>query len=222
MNTPPLPTPAFPGPLLVMGTGAVGGFIGGGLQVAGVEVHYVARPRMRAALAAHGLRLSHLDGRDTQLPASTLHLHEAVPAGLAPALVLLCVKSGATAEAARELGDVLPAGTLVLSLQNGLRNAEVAQAAAPGLTVLAGMVPYNIAERGPGHLHRGTEGRLAAQAHPGLAAWLPEFQQAGLPLKLHEDLQPVQWGKLLLNLNNPVNALSGLPLRAELLTARHR
>ena len=28
---------------------------------------------------------------------------------------------------------------------------------------------------------------------------------------------PVQWGKLLLNLNNAVNALSGLPLRAQLL-----
>ena len=32
----------------------------------------------------------------------------------------------------------------------------------------------------------------------------------------------MQWGKLLLNLNNPVNALSGLPLLAELLTPAHR
>ena len=34
---------------------------------------------------------------------------------------------------------------------------------------------------------------------------------------LHADLAAVQWGKLLLNLNNAVNALSGLPLRAQLL-----
>ena len=33
---------------------------------------------------------------------------------------------------------------------------------------------------------------------------------------------PVQWGKLLLNLNNPVNALSGLPLRDELLQRGYR
>ncbi len=34
---------------------------------------------------------------------------------------------------------------------------------------------------------------------------------------LPADIRAVQWGKLLLNLNNPVNALSDLPLRQELL-----
>jgi 2-dehydropantoate 2-reductase len=79
------------------------------------------------------------------------------------------------------------------------------------------MVPFNVAELAPGHLHRGTSGELAADDHPALAAWRPLFAAAGLPLTLHADLQPVQWAKLLLNLNNPVNALSGLPLRAQLL-----
>ena len=79
------------------------------------------------------------------------------------------------------------------------------------------MVPYNVAELGPGHFHRGTAGVLAAQDHPALRAWQPLFDAAGVPLQLHADLLPVQWAKLLLNLNNPVNALSGLPLRAELM-----
>mgnify|MGYP006193982193 CR=1 FL=1 len=98
----------------------------------------------------------------------------------------------------------------------------MAQAAAPGLTWLRGMVPYNVAELGPGRLHRGTVGQLAVQAHPALDAWLPWFTAAGLPLAVHDDLLPVQWGKLLLNLNNPVNALSGLPLRAQLQDAARR
>ena len=46
-----------------------------------------------------------------------------------PALVLLCVKSPGTAEAARQLASRLPAHTLVLPLQNGLRNAEQAHQA---------------------------------------------------------------------------------------------
>ena len=79
------------------------------------------------------------------------------------------------------------------------------------------MVPFNIAETGPGRFHRGTSGQLAAQNHPMLRPWLSWFAAAGLPLQLHDDLRPVQWAKLLLNLNNPVNALSGLPLRAQLL-----
>lgn len=59
--------------------------------------------------------------------------------------------------------------------------------------------------------------RRTTRPYPALRAWLPFFQEAGLRLTLHADLRPVQWGKLLLNLNNTVNALSGLPLRAELL-----
>jgi 2-dehydropantoate 2-reductase len=82
---------------------------------------------------------------------------------------------------------------------------------------LRGMVPFNVAELAPGHWHRGTSGQLAAEAHPSLTPWLATFAAAGLPLACHDDLRPVQWAKLLLNLNNPVNALSGLALRAQLL-----
>ena len=41
-----------------------------------------------------------------------------------------------------------------------LGRAERAQAAAPALDVRAGMVPFNVAELGPGHFHRGTTGKL--------------------------------------------------------------
>jgi 2-dehydropantoate 2-reductase len=205
-----------PGPVLVMGAGAVGCYVGGCLQAAGVRVHFVGRPRVLEALATHGLTLTDLDGGRRHLAAASLSLHDTPPPGAA--LTLLTVKSGATAEAARSL----PAGGVVLSLQNGIGNAEAAAAAAPGCTALAGMVPFNVAELAPGHYHRGTQGALAAQDHPSLRAWQPAFEAAGLPLQLHADLKPVQWAKLLLNLNNPVNALSGLPLRAELLDRDHR
>lgn len=207
-----------PGPVVVMGAGSVGCYIGGRLLQAGVQVHFVGRMRVLQALREHGLTVTDLEGGRSHAEAASLQLHEAMPALTeAPALVLLCVKSGATAQAAAQLAAALPAGTLVLSLQNGVANAEVGASAAPTLTWLAGMVPYNIAELGPGHFHRGTTGALAAQDHAGLRPWLPVFEAAGLRLKLHADLRPVQWGKLLLNLNNPVNALSGLPLRAQLL-----
>lgn len=204
-------TPAAPGPLAVMGAGAVGCWVGGRLRAAGVDVRFVGRPRVLGALREHGLRVTDRDGGDRRVPAAELSLSETPPPQ--PMLVLLCVKSGATAEAARTLAP----GSVVVSLQNGISNAAAAAAAAPGLTVLPGMVPFNVAELGPGHVHRGTDGRLAVQDHPALAAWAPVFEAAGAPLARHADLRPVQWGKLLLNLNNPVNALSGLPLRAELL-----
>ena len=211
-----------PGRVLVMGAGAVGCYVGGCLQAAGVDVTFVGRPRVLQALMHHGLCLSDLDGGSQRLDAPSLRLATEIPADIAPGLVLLTVKSAATADAATQLQACLAAGTLVVSLQNGISNAAVAQHAAPALCVLPGMVPYNIAEIAPGHFHRGTTGSLAAQAHPALRAWLLWFERALTPLALYPDLLPVQWGKLLLNLNNPVNALSGRPLRTELLERGYR
>ncbi len=210
------------GPVLVMGAGAVGCWIGGCLAAAGVPVTFVGRPRVLDALRAHGLTLTDLDGGARTIAADRLSLSDAPSPEDRPALALLCVKSGATAAAAAELGGVLPDGTLVVSMQNGISNAALAQAHALRLTVRPGMVPFNVAELGPGRYHRGTSGTLAAQDHPALRAWQPVFAAAGVPLTLHADLAPLQWGKLLLNLNNPVNALSGLPLRAQLLERDHR
>lgn len=208
--------------VLVMGAGSVGCHTGGRLQLAGAQVDFVGRPRRLATLRQHGLGLSDLDGGRQHLAPDRLRLHARIPQGYRPDLVLLCVKSGSTEAAARELDAALPAGTVVLSLQNGLANAELAQTHAPSLVLLPGMVPYNVAELGPGHFHRGTTGQLAARSHPQLQGLADLFERAGLPLALHDDLRPVQLGKLLLNLNNPVNALSGLPLRAQLLQTQHR
>lgn len=205
-----------------MGAGAVGCYVGGCLAAAGVPVTLVGRPRVLDALAQHGLTLTDRDGACRQVAAAALNLQATVPADARPALVLLTVKSGATASAAADLAAVLPPGTPVLSLQNGIANADVAQRAAPALAALPGMVPYNVAELGPGAYHRGTAGRLASVAHPVLQEWAGVFDAAGVPLDLHADLRAIQWGKLLLNLNNPVNALSGLPLRAQLLDRGYR
>ncbi len=203
-----------------MGAGSVGVFVGGRLAAAGAKVRFIGRARIQADIQQHGLHLSDLDAPTRELRAGQIDWqHEPVASepAPAPALVLLCVKSLATAAAATALAHVLPAGTRVLSLQNGVDNAAVAAMAAPGLKLLAGMVPFNIAELAPGRFHRGSSGQLAAQDDALLRQYASLFAAAGLPLALHFDMRAVQWAKLLLNLNNPVNALSGLALREQLL-----
>ncbi len=213
---------AVPGEVLVMGAGSVGCFVGGALAAAGVPVTFVGRLRVLTALAQRGLTLTDLEGYSRLVPAEHLQIASLVPAHARPALVLLTVKCGATAQAASQLAHMLPSGTPVLSLQNGIGNAAVASQAAPTLHVLPGMVPYNIVRLSSGAYHRGTSGRLAALHDVALLPWLPVFAGAGVPLDLHADMLPVQWGKLLLNLNNPINALSGVPLRRELLDRGYR
>ncbi len=203
--------------ILVMGAGSVGCYLGGVLQVAGLQVTFVGRERVIRELNQRGLRISDLNGGNTRIAPAQLRLAAEIPPGLRPDVTLLCVKSGDTEAAADLLQNSLPTQSLVVSMQNGLRNAEIAHAAAPRLRLRAGMVPFNVAMLAPGHYHRGTTGAIAAELDRALVPLVDSFASQGLRLNLHEDLRPVQWGKLLLNLNNPVNALSGLPLRAQLL-----
>lgn len=214
---------------VIVGAGAVGCLVGGRLAAAGEKVIFVARPRIAGSLKRHGLIVSDLDGGHAELAAGTVNLaaNPAEAAAAMPqALVLLATKGGATAAAAAEIAAAFPAGTPVLSLQNGIDNVARIGAAAPSLAPIAGMVPFNVVltntGEGPPVAHRATSGALMAGDHPALRAVLGAFDRAGLPITLSRDMAAAQWGKLLLNLNNPVNALSGLPLREELMDAGYR
>jgi 2-dehydropantoate 2-reductase len=215
---------------VVMGSGAIGCHVGGRLAAAGSPVVFVARPGMAASLTSDGLVVSALDGFRRELAPGSLRIagsaaEAATLAGDSP-FILLCTKGGATSAAAADLGAAFPAGTPVLSLQNGVDNVARIRAAAPGLTAIAGMVPFNVTldRDADGRItaHRATSGNLHAEDSQAMRAVLADFARAGLPVTPEADMAAIQWGKLLLNLNNPVNALSGLPLREELVDRDYR
>ena len=213
---------------VVLGAGVIGCYVGARLAAAGQAVTLVGRPRLTEAMALQGLTVSDLDGYRAHVAPQQLRLANSLAAGwpaapdTEPTVVLLCVKGGATASAARELAACCPAGTVVLSLQNGVENVARINAEAPQLVALACMVPYNVVMPGPSQVHRATTGTLRLARHPVTEAMLPLLTAAGLPTALSDDMLAVQWGKLLLNLNNPINALSGLPLREQLLQRDYR
>ncbi len=200
----------------VYGAGSVGCYVGGRLAATGATVTFVGRPRIADETAEHGLRLTDLHGAELRVPPDRARVITTAADLTGVGIVLVTVKSAATAAAAAELAAVARPGTVVISLQNGLRNAEILRRALPERIVLAGMVQFNVAHQGSGHFHAGTDGGLEVQANPALSPYLSAFDRAGLPLSRHAELAPVQWAKLLFNLNNAINALSGLPLRAEL------
>jgi 2-dehydropantoate 2-reductase len=202
--------------IAVLGAGSIGAYVGGALIAAGGDVTLIGRTRMREQVALHGLTVSDMDGRNDALSPAQVHYCED-PATLADAdLILVTVKSADTEGIASLLAQHAALNALIVSLQNGIGNADVLRRALPGRAVLAGMVPFNVVQLPGSRFHRGTEGSLMVEASPALTPWLPMFEAAGLPLVQRSDFVAVQWGKLLLNLNNPVNALSGVPLKTQL------
>ncbi|MEV0433453.1 2-dehydropantoate 2-reductase [Nocardia sp. NPDC050413] len=208
--------------VLVLGAGSVGVFVGGQLAAAGMEVIFVGRQRVLDDIAEHGLRLTDLDGGATEVGPDRFGLALAPDEPERADLVLVTVKSADTATAARTVAGRLRPGTPVVSLQNGIGNDTVIREILPTSVVLAGMVMFNVVHRGEGRFHRASDGVIAIQDDPVVDRFADRFREAGLPLRRHRDLRPVQWAKLLLNLNNPINALSGRPLREELADRDYR
>ncbi|MCX6130166.1 MAG: 2-dehydropantoate 2-reductase, partial [Proteobacteria bacterium] len=193
-----------------------GCFLGGRLAASGVDVRFVGRPSMREDVMKHGLRLSDFHGRSDELPPAKLNFSTDGKALADCDLILVTVKSTATEEAARSLASVIGPDTLVFSFQNGVRNAAILQSHLPKTSVLAAMVPFNVLNLGQGKFHLGTSGALILEAHGDSHKALAQaLTRAGFSVKLRKDITRVQWGKLLINLNNAVNALAGVPLYEE-------
>lgn len=200
--------------IAIAGAGSIGCFIGGLLRAAGKDVRFLCRSGIADQLRNHGLHLSGYSGLDIELAPSELEIEEQ-PKFLDTAdVVLVCVKSSATKSIAKSIREHAPKGIIVVSLQNGTRNANILRQELPGFDVRAGMVEFNVVQLGKGGFHQGTSGKVVIEhGDPDLAKSL---DVRGLDTVSSSDMVSVQWGKLLVNLNNALNALSGLPLVEQL------
>jgi 2-dehydropantoate 2-reductase len=201
-------------PIGIAGAGSIGCFVGGMLAAGGRRVALLARPRVIAEIQAGGLRLTSFEGLDRNIASSALTLSEDPSIFNDAGVVLVTVKSADTAGMADIIARHAPADAVIISLQNGVGNVAVLRAGLPGRRVLAGMVPFNVVSAGEGRFHRSTSGDIVVEADE--AGTAEKLSVPGLKIRSSDNIDGVQWGKLLVNLNNALNALGDLPLRRQL------
>ena len=143
----------------IFGAGGVGGYFGGRLAQAGLDVTFIARGAHLDAIAAHGLHVASINGDFIVNPAVTTDNPQSV--GVVD-VVLCCVKSWQVAAAAEQMRPMIGPETVVIPLLNGLDAHEVlarvlgADAVLPGLCKLITMIET------PGHIrHAGADPYLA-------------------------------------------------------------
>jgi 2-dehydropantoate 2-reductase len=193
--------------IAVMGAGAVGCYYGGMLARAGHEVALVARPQHVEAVKRSGLRLeTNAFDEHVRMQASTQS--EAIrDAGL----VLFSVKSPDTEAAGNALAPFLAREASILTLQNGVDNAE-RLAATLGREVIAATVYVAVEMAGAGHVRHHGRGELvigASNASPAIAAL---FRAAGVPVEISENVLGALWAKLIVNCAyNALSAITQLP-----------
>jgi len=184
------------------------------LAAGGRRVALLGRPRVIEEIEANGLRLTSFDGLQRQIASNQLVMSEQ-PTILGDAgAVLVTVKSADTAEVADVIGRHAPKDAVIVSLQNGVENVAVLRQRLPGRRVLAGMVPFNVTSPGGGRFHRATSGDIVIEQDEADTAG--RLSVSGLNMRASANIAGVQWGKLLVNLNNALNALGDLPLRQQL------
>jgi 2-dehydropantoate 2-reductase len=201
----------------------MGCWVGGGWTAAGLDVTLLGRPRVGEEIGANGLTLTDSAGGRIALRPDEIRFTADSRVLRDADLVVLCVKSNATAAAAKEIATHAKRRKLaVLSFQNGVSNVDAVARALPKATVLRGTVPFNVAALGNGRWHKGVAGELMAEDHALTRDLAERIGNRPGRLVLAKDMVAVAWGKLLINLNNAVNALSGKPLLEQLRDRNYR
>jgi 2-dehydropantoate 2-reductase len=207
-----------------MGAGAIGCFLGGKLAAAGLDVVLVGRERLGAELAASGLHVTDMEGATQTAPASRWAFATDVQAIAPCEVVLCCVKSAQSAEAGALLAGSLRPHAIVASMQNGVRNAQVLRGELARQEVLGGIVGFNVVSKGGGAFRQATTGPLVieASARSEVAELVDTLRRARLQALARADIQPLQWSKLLMNLNNAISALSDRPTQELVFKSEYR
>ena len=198
----------------VVGAGAVGSFYGAMLARAGHAVVLIGRPAHVDAIRRDGLRLE-MAGKSESL---TIDASSEIAAAHGADLVLVSVKSTDTEAVARELAPALARDAVVVSLQNGVENADViarhvAATVVPAVVYVATAMPAPgiVRHHGRGDLVVGPRTRAAAR-DPALAGRLEAiasfFATAGVAVKVSADVVAELWSKLMVNC--AYNAISAL------------
>lgn len=191
----------------VMGAGAVGCYYGGMLARAGHEVVLIARPQHVEAIERDGLRLDtqHFD-EHVRVSAST-----EASAVKGAQLVLFCVKSTDTDSAAQALAPYLEPDALVLSLQNGVENAERLRELLPQEAAAA--VVYVASEMaGPGHVRHHGRGELVIEPSTKSEEVARTLIAADVPTEISDNVRGALWAKLVLNCAyNALSAITQMP-----------
>ncbi|MBX3578306.1 MAG: 2-dehydropantoate 2-reductase [Rhizobiaceae bacterium] len=213
-------------PITIAGAGSIGCYVGGCLALAGRKVTLLGRPRLLERVAEKGIAVVGLDGAERRVAPGVVDCFADPARALVRAgLVLVTVKGAQTAEMAELVAAFAPGDATVVSLQNGVDNPAILRSRLrPGQRSASGIVGFNVVQppagRAPPTVRRTTAGDVLVDAAiPGLAGLL---DVDGLRTRGADDMTAVRWGKLILNLNNALNALSGLPLAQELADRRWR
>ena len=204
------PHPAQPIEVLVVGTGAVGGFYAAQLAKAGARVSTTHRSDL-AVVRQQGIHIDGMHGPQHFQPAQVLA--NVADFGGFPEYILVASKVLAEINTAEIIQPVVGPETTILLLQNGVEIEEPVARAFPNNELLSGLAFVCLSRTIPGHIQHTCYGHLSIgrfPAGPSVAAQrlAQLFVTAGIPCSVTENIGLERWKKLVWNAAfNPLSVL---------------
>lgn len=184
--------------ILILGAGAIGGYVGGRLHQSGADVTFLVRPARREALQRDGLVIKSTKGDITQKVKTVLDGREGGPYEV----VLLTCKAYDLDSAMEAVAPAVGAGTTVVPLLNGLRHLDTLAGRFGAAKVTGGLARVGVALTAAGEvLHTSpfaaisfgeTDGK---PARPALVALDAAVRKAGIDGGLHQNIVQDSWDK---------------------------
>lgn len=187
----------------IIGTGALGGYYGARLQRAGCEVHFLLHSDYDH-VRQHGLVVDSKEG-DFVLP--QVHAYRQARELPPCDVILVCLKATQN----HLLPAMLPPTGTVVLMQNGLGAEEELARHISRDRLMAGLAFLCSNKIGPGHIRHLDYGYVRFADFTGgvterMKQIAADFERAGIPVTLAEDLLSARWHKLVWNI--PYNGLS--------------
>jgi 2-dehydropantoate 2-reductase len=206
----------------IVGAGNIGCFLGAYLcQDSTLDVKFFGRETMALELAAHGLSATSYNHQT--FFAQPIAFYSSLNSLIECDLVLLTVKATALVPMLAQLKRFLRPQVPVVALQNGIGIGEMLNQDLAN-PVLRAIVPFNVVRHRAGQFHRATAGNIVWQynQHSLVNYVIGTFNRLQLKVDICNDITAAEYGKLLLNLNNALNAISDSPLQQQLLDPDYR
>jgi len=195
---------------VVIGLGAVGSIVGGLLTKSGEDVILIGKPYQIKSINKNGIKIIGFNGETI---ITNLHASTNLSAIKNIDVVFVCVKSQDTFELAHSLKNFLSKSTLIVSLQNGVRNAEILREIT-GNNVLSAVVLFNAVYSKPGEVILALKGGITLENDKKYRETLLKIlNNADLKTIAVDDIESYLWSKLILNLQIAVTALTGQTIK---------
>ncbi|MBB1270931.1 2-dehydropantoate 2-reductase [Shewanella sp. SR44-3] len=204
--------------IAIFGAGSTGCYLAGELALAGLDVSLICRPRIKdAIIAAGGIHLTDYQDLDkTVMPRQLLTELKDETFDL----VFVTVKCHQLEGSVAQLLIMTHSQSCLVLMQNGLGSKDIVSNALKqqhgSRQLLLGITPFNVLQKANGVFHKGTEGGFVFQDHKVLRPIHQALTAHGFSCELNADFESVIHGKLLLNLNNALNAIVDLSIKQQL------